>query len=71
MSTIVLCSIAEGHKGQRKARRHIPQPLQIRILQTQICFLVSGNVQVYHPPCLNQYIIQDPIAHPLMQITFV
>ncbi len=25
------------------------------------CFLVPENVQVYHPPYLNQYIIQDPI----------
>ena len=70
MSNIVLCSIVEGHKTREKPDG-IACNLCRFVLFRFICFLVSGNVQVYHPPCLNQYIIQYPISHPLIQITFV
>ncbi|KAF3942572.1 hypothetical protein CMV_030782 [Castanea mollissima] len=75
MSNIVLCSIVEGHKAREKLDGIACNLCRFVFCKRKIfrfiSFLISGNVQVYHPPCLNQYIIQDPIAHPLIQITFV
>ena len=75
MRIIVLCSIVEGQKAREKLDGIVCNLCRFVFCKHKtfrfICFLVSGNVQVYHPPCLNQYIIQDPIAHPLIQITFV